>query len=259
MFEELIMMGIFLLVSVAISYILLNKLPSPLNKIFRTLAIAGIVIHELCHLVMCVITNASVKNVKLLERVRMEPETDKFKYRYGGRIEVDGEKKLTFLQALLIGLAPLLFSFWLFFFLWNLILTTIVDAAIFFLVIFVMISIFLSAAPSAADLICIPRAFQDDPKYSAYQTLLLVVSIILVWFVVAIYQLVFFHEIVTYVLIMITYYGIKYVLKGFNLLVRLIFSNNDVQAVQNAGRKPYMRRRYKPEKPKKLGFEETHW
>jgi len=259
MFEELIFMGGFLLFSMLVSYLLLNCLPSPINKIFRALALVGIVIHELCHLLMCVITNASVKNVKILERIRTEPGNDKFDYKFGGRVEIGGDKKLTFLQALLIGLAPLMISFWLFFFLWNLLLTSIGDIVVFFLVIFVMVSIVLSAAPSAADLACIPRAFQEDPRYSAYQIFLLIASIALVWTITVVYQLVFFHEIVTYVSIMIAYYGIKYALKGTSLIVHRIFSKNKSRGIQDSDCESYMRRSHKPLKPKKLGFKETRW
>lgn len=103
MFEELIFMGGFLLISILVSYLLLNCLPSPINKVFRALAIVGIIIHELYHIVMCVITNASVKNVKILEWIKAEPGKDKFGYKFGGRLEIGVVKRLKFLQALLIG------------------------------------------------------------------------------------------------------------------------------------------------------------
>jgi len=93
------------------------------------------------------------------------------------------EKQLTFMQALLIGVALLIFSFWLFFFLWDLILTEILDIFGFFIIIFLMISIVLAAAPSAVDVLNIPYAFKKDPKYSCYQILLLVLSLTSCWFI----------------------------------------------------------------------------
>ncbi len=209
MFEEVIIMICFLLFSIIISYILLKYTPSPLNKLVLGLAIIGIVIHEFCHLLMCVITNAPVKSVKLLERFKLYgKEGDEHGYR--GSITVNTEKKLTFLQAFLIGFAPLIFSFWLFFFLLDLIFTAELDAYIAIILIFIMVSIVLAAAPSSADILNIPGAFQEDPKYSYYQIFLLLLSIFSVWTLSILYQVTFFHEIVNYLFIMMFYYGFKY-------------------------------------------------
>ena len=115
MFEELIFMLGFMVFSIVISYILLNNTPNTIRKIAQCLAIVGIVIHELCHLLMCFITNTTVKKVTLLKKIKLEEDNSVSKY--FGKVEVDGEKRLSFLQAILISLAPLYISFWLFFFL----------------------------------------------------------------------------------------------------------------------------------------------
>ena len=223
MFEEVIFMIGFLLFSIAVSYILLKYTPSPLNKLVLGLALVGIVIHELCHLLMCIITNAPVKSVKLLERFKLYgKEGDKHGYR--GNITVNMEKKLTFLQAFLIGFAPLIFSFWLFFFLLDLFFTADLDAYIAIILIFIMVSIVLAAAPSAADILNIPGAFQEDPKYSCYQIFLLILSIISVWILSILYQITFFHEIVNYLLILVFYYGFKY---GFIGIKKCFFFKNN--------------------------------
>ena len=222
MFEELLVMLLvmtgFLVFSVVISYILLKFTPSPLNKVILGLALIGIIIHELCHVMMSIITNAPVKSVKLLEKVKYnEKKGNQFGFR--GSVTINMEKGLTFLQALLISLAPLILSFWLFFFLWDLILTDIFDIFGVIIIIFLMVSIVLAAAPSAADILCVPYAFQKNPKYSCYQILLLVLSILTYWFISILYQLILFHEIVNYLLIMVYYYGFKYGFKGFNKLL----------------------------------------
>ena len=215
MFDEVIFMIGFLIFSVIISYILLKYTPRPLNKLVLGLALIGIVIHELCHLLMCIITNAPVKSVKLLERTKLYgKEGDNYGYGYGGSVKVSGEKKLNFLQAFFIGFAPLIFSFWLFFYLLDLLFTAELDAYIAILLLFVMVSIVLAAAPSAADILNIPKAFQENTKYSCYQIFLLVISIISVWILYILYQVTFFHEIVNYLFIMIFYYGFKYGFKG---------------------------------------------
>ncbi len=228
MFEELILMAAFLIFSVIISYILLKYTPSPLDKLVLGLAIIGIVIHEICHVLMCLITNAPVKRVKLLEKTKLFDKEGE-NYEYGGNIEIKSEKKLTFLQAVLIGFAPLIFSFWIFLFLLDFLITAELETYIAILILFIMISIVLAAAPSAVDILNIPAAFQNNPKYSCYQIFLLLISIISVWFLSIFYQITFVHELVNYILIMMFYYGIKYVFKGINEIINPIFSRRTVQ------------------------------
>ncbi len=217
MFDELLIVAGFLIFSIILSYILLKYTPNPLNKLVLGLAIIGIVIHELCHLLMCIITKAPIKSINLLERVKLNgPEESQYGYR--GSVTINMEKQLTFLQALLIGVAPLIFSFWLFFSLWDLILTEILDVFGIFIIIFLMISIVLAAAPSAVDILNIPYAFRKDPKYSCYQILLLVLSIISIWFIYLLYPLSLIHEIFNYLIIMVFYYGYKYLFKGIKII-----------------------------------------
>ncbi len=257
MFEELLFMGGFLLFSILVSYLLFKYIPSPLNKVVRALAIVGIVIHELCHVLMCLITNTSIEHIKLLERT--ETKYGSNKYEYNGRVKVNSQKRLTFLQALLISLAPLIFSFWLFFSLWELLLTTSLNLFLFFLVIFVMVSIVLAASPSAADLFCIPAAFKEDPRYSMYQIFLLILSIITVWSIIVINQFSFIHEIISYILIMVFYYIYKYSFIGIDKIWYVIFLKKRDPNQQKLKYRRFMRRRFKPTKPHKLGIREAPW
>jgi len=213
MFEEIIVMGGFAVVSIIMSFLLLKYAPNPLHAIFRCIAVVGIIIHELSHALMCVVTNTRIRKIKLLER---SDSKSAFGLNYGGRVELKDYVKLTFLQALLIGFAPIYISFWLFFFLWGQLKNPSLDVLIFYIYIFVMISLVLSAAPSFADVLAIFGAFQFDWRYSLYQTGLTLLSIGTVWLVVTNYQIQFFHEIVTYVLVFIVYYGFKVGFKGLS-------------------------------------------
>ena len=237
MFEELIFMGGFLLFSIMVSYFLLKYTPIPLNKLVFGLAMIGIVIHELCHFLMCVITNAPIKSVKLLQRIKFYGEQGK-KYGYRGSVTINTDKKLTFLQAFFIGFAPLIFSFWLFFFLLDLLFTAELDAYIAIILIFIMVSIVLATAPSAADIINIPKVFREDPKYSYYQIFLLSISIISVWILCILFQVTFFHEILNYLLIMVFYYGFKYVFWGINKILLDLFSRRNFQKYSDVAKNP---------------------
>ena len=227
MFEELLFIGGFLLFSILVSFLLFKYIPSPLNKVVKALAIVGIIIHELCHVFMCLITNAPIKSVNLLEK------TEKYRGNqlgYSGSVIMDSDKRLTFLQALLIGLAPLILSFWLFFYLWDLLLTVNLELYLFFFIIFVMFSIVLAASPSATDLLCIPSAFQENPMYSLYQIFLLILSIITVWYIIVINQFSFIHEIINYILIMVFYYTYKYSFIGIRKFYGAFYSNNKIHS-----------------------------
>ena len=48
MFEELPFIFGFMIFSILVSYILLNHVGSPFDKIFKAFAIVGIIFHEIC-------------------------------------------------------------------------------------------------------------------------------------------------------------------------------------------------------------------
>lgn len=251
MFEELPFLFGFFLFSLVISYILLTYTPEPIVILVTGLSIIGIVIHELCHLLMCLLTNTPVSHITLVRKVKTKEHDRKF--RYGGAINVE-ERNLTLLQALLICFAPLYLSFWLFFFLWEQISNPHISALSFFLYLFLMISISLSAAPSFPDLAVIPKAFQNDIYHSFYQILLIILSIGGVWFAVNLYDIFIFHEIFMYILIMLAYYCLKYGFRGLGYVLNWIKSMRRI-----ANHRPieinirqFTRRRYKPAKPKKF-------
>lgn len=262
MFEELIIIIGFLLFSFIISHFLLTYTPGPLNKIVKALAIIGIVIHELSHIAMCIITNTRIKSINIINRYENKEKQDIGKYgrySYFGNIEISENKRLTFLQATVVGLAPLFISFWLFFYLFLQLFNPQLNVFLFFLYIFIMISISLAAAPSFADVVCIPRAFKVDPRYSMYQIFLSGLAILLAWILINIYQLSFFHEAVIYVLIMVFYYVFKYSFRGINRIIYQISSRKSQKFNRKQNFKRYTRRKFKPSKPRKLGYEEAHW
>jgi len=215
MFEEIVFMFLFTVLSIATSYILLKFAPNPIDKFFQVVAVVGIVIHELSHALMCVLTNTHIRSIKLIQRADAE---SKFGLKYGGRVDIKDYVKLTFLQALLIGLAPLYISFWLFFFLWEQVQNPNLDLTVFFVYLFVMISLVLSAAPSFADVVAAFGAFYFDWRYSLYQIVLVLLSVGTVWLIITYYQIQVFHEIVTYISIFAGYYGLKSGAKGLKAI-----------------------------------------
>jgi hypothetical protein len=257
MFEELLFIMGFLLFSVVISYLLLTYTPDPLNKVIRALAIVGIIIHEVCHIVMCIITNTRVKKIRLLEKISDPKKKEKFDYQ--GHVTIKDDAKLTLLQAFLISFAPLYISFWIFFYLLEQILNAHIELWLFFVYIVIMISIMLYAAPSFVDLKCIPQAYKDDPRYSNYQIFLLVLSILSVWVITLTYNFTYFHEVLIYIFIMIVYYLLKYSFRGINAIIQHIYLRGDSSSTEKIKYKTFTRNRHKPLKPRRQGFEEAQF
>ena len=247
MFEELLFMIGFTIISISISYILLEYIPEPLNKLVKGLAIIGILIHELCHIVMCIMTNTKIHSVSLVQKVH-EPDV-KHHPGYGGRVTIGKSETLGFLQALLIALAPIYLSFWLFFFLLEQLLYTNLDVLVFFLIVFIMISIILGASPSIADLSSIPKAFSRDPTYSMYQIFLLVLSGVTIWLIMTIYNIYVIHELFYYVFIFVGYYGFKYGLRGLN---EMYYSLS--KSPKKSKSRSLTRRRLISRKPRKIEY-----
>jgi len=81
----------------------LNYPPTPLDKIVRALAIVGIIIHETSHIMMCFLTNTRIDRIKFLEKSKKKDE--KNPTGFSERVDVGKNTNLSFLQAILIGLA----------------------------------------------------------------------------------------------------------------------------------------------------------
>ncbi len=242
MFEEITFMIGFAVFSVVMSYVLLVVTPEPLNKFFQVLAVLGIVIHELCHVLMCLLTDTRIRTMKILERSDNE---SKFGLKYGGRVELEAFNKLTFLQAVLIGFAPLYISFWLFFFLWEQLKNPSLEVVVFYLYIFIMVSLVLSATPSLADLLAIFGSFQFDWRHSLYQICLLLLSIWTVWLSVTYFQFEVFHEILTYFLILAGYYAYKYGFRGLKAFIQHFLGERSSIGSERANINKLTRRRVK--------------
>ncbi len=191
---------------------------------------------------MCLLTNTRIRTMKILEQ---SDSKSKFGLKYGGRVELKELSKLTFLQALLIGFAPLYLSFWLFFFLLEQLKNPSMDVAIFYLYIFVMVSLVLSAAPSLADLLAIFSSFQFDWRHSLYQICLLLLSIWTVWFGVIYFQFEVFHEILTYFFILVGYHAYKYGFRGLKAFIQHFLGERSLIGSERANIKKFTRRRVK--------------
>ena len=248
MFEELPFILGFMMFSVILSYLLYKYFGSQ-SRIIKSLAIVGIIFHEFCHIVMCIITSTPIESASLLKKVESENGAP---IKYYGYVKVN-KNGVTFIQSFLISFAPLYISFWVFFLLLNFLINSQVDILIFILIFYIMVSIVLSAAPSFGDLAIIPKIFQNFPGHSLYQIFLLVISVLATWMIVEGYNIQAFHELVIYLIIASFYFGFKY---GFKLIDRIYYSIQMKYRYKTMSNKDtskrFTRPRYKPKKPRAI-------
>ena len=252
MFEEIPFVLGFLLVSLVLSAVFFNVEYKPLKIAVQVVAIIGVIVHEISHVLMCIVTNTKINNITLLKKVENERPSNKI---YGGQVNIQPDPRISFLQALVVGLAPLFISFWIFFFLLSeLFNPNIIDIVAIFYV-FLMVSLLLGAAPSTGDLSQIASAFTYDIGYTFYQIFLVVISIFSVWIIITAEQIPIIHEIVNYIFILLIYYAFKYSFIGVNRLFHRIFKNRRLPDYNLIKRRRVMRQFH----PKRTREKEAQW
>lgn len=244
------MLGFFVF-TILFGYIIRRALPSPLHKITEGVMIIGVIIHELCHVVVCFLTNAKIESVSLVERFKIDRKAydDRIRYQYNGHVNLDKERRLTFLQAFLIAFAPIYIGFWIFFCLLDIFLHVSLDMLSTILIVFVICSIILGVPPSVQDLKMIGVALKRDPLYSFYQIVLAFISVLILWGGIFFYNWDFFHEIVFYFVLGFVYYILRYSIKAISALYYKFKMGNQNIAHAKITRMPY-RKRVKPSKKK---------
>jgi hypothetical protein len=199
----------------------------------------------------------------LLVGVRPTGFRVKLKSEYSNKTDPHGSitldiHNITFLQKMLIGLAPLFVSTWLFFLSLEIAFTTQFNPFIRVLAGFFCLTLFLGATPSTVDFRSIYHTFKEDPGYSCYQIALVILSGFLVLVLLAYYRFALLFDLFYFILTGIGYGILKYSFMGFNRLIRGITAG-DCKSSQEINYKKFTRRRFKPTKPRKLGIEEAHW
>jgi len=252
----LLIFPIFLGVSYIITRFLLRIDYGPFSKVLLALRFIGVAVHELSHFAMCVIVGIRPKGIRI-----------RLRSKWTGKVDPNGEvipdwHNSTFLQAMFICLAPLIFSTWLFF--WSFSIAFTADQVHPFIRIiagFFCVSLFLGATPSKPDFQIIGNWFRKDPKYSLYQLGLLVLSGFFVWSILFYYSIILPLDIFYYILVGVGYYIVKYSFRaiGWALFKVASFHNPQRSTSPRIKYGRFMRRRFKPSKPSKLGKREAPW
>ena len=183
----------------------------------------GVIIHELAHActMLC---------------VGIVPKSFAIRYRspYSGRAAPHGgvgykdsdDLKLTFMQGLLVSLAPLFSSTFIFLFMLDIIFNTDSPVIIKVIAVIIMISVIIGSYPSNADLNGLMGNFSNRPAYSLYQIGLIVLSVLIVVFAVDLTFLKFSFEVIYYIAycgVMIgIFLGLNYTIQIFKVVIQWI-------------------------------------
>jgi hypothetical protein len=182
----------------------------------------GVVVHELAHAgaILC---------------VGVVPRGFSIRYRnpYGrssphGRVtyKKSDDLKLTFMQGLLVSLAPLFVSTFTFLFMLDVVFNTDVSDMAKILATVIMVSVVFGSYPSRVDLKGLRGNFNNRPLYSLYQVGLVAISIFMVVVFIDLTFLIFPFEVMYYIayclVIIGIYLGLKYTIRIFKVIFKKV-------------------------------------
>lgn len=247
MFEDLVLFGIVISGNL-ITWFILQNLKWKQNSVglilLKIVSFIGIVIHEIAHFLMCMLTGIQPKGIRASYR---EQE---------GKVLIHNLDHLSFLQAFLICFAPLLVSSYIAYlcihvmFLTNIVFVLKIICAV------VFISILLHARPSRPDLRLFKNSFSRDPLYSMYQIGLVIISGLIVFFLRL--SLPYYLTFIDYILIGIFYTMFKYSLLGLRRGYEYLVGKYSDSSINKSTSNPY-RMRHKPKIPKREQVPRRQW
>ncbi|MFX1273633.1 MAG: hypothetical protein ACFFBP_13585 [Promethearchaeota archaeon] len=237
-----------MILSIVIRKTLYRIESGPFKKILHVLDFIGVIVHELGHVIACLLIRVPIKEIHF--GWRSERST---KVAPHGHVRLS-PRKWTFLKSAVVGFAPLIASTWLFILCFNLFFNVNVPDLLSVFYGFMCLSLVLGASPSSTDLGNIVYYFNKDVQYSLYQLFLLSLSVFSIFLFLSIFNIVLFEFLYLF-LIGIGYYTFKYGLLGLSKL----FRNPYLRVTNKTNMNTYTRRTHRPLEPYKIGIEEAHW
>ncbi|MBN1801455.1 MAG: M50 family metallopeptidase [Candidatus Lokiarchaeota archaeon] len=233
--------------SILSSVVFSLKMPDRLRTVLMAFFFVGVFIHEISHAIAAFLVGLKVNHFEV-----------KWRSARTGNISPHGsvgtDVRRSFLQQLVVSIAPLLVSTWLFFLFLDLALKAQFADVINLLAGFACVSVLFSASPSYQDFVLIGRYFKKDVMYSLYQIGLISASLTIVLVLSWAYSPSFFN-ILYYILVGVFYYILKYSIKGVSALLQSKRSNwKQWQDLSILNRKTH-----KAIKARQLGVKEAHW
>ena len=211
------------------------------NTLKHLLFFVGVIVHEFSHRIMCLITGVPAYNTRVKYRAdnssRAAPH---------GSVSLIQPFQISFTQVFLISFAPLLIGTWIIYFLLQVVLSTSFNPIFRIISVFCILSILLTLSPSQSDLAGIKLGYQNDPQHSQYQIFLIIISFLISWALVEIYNIILPYEFFYYFLIVFFYIVLKYSLISTRILLNKIKYRNG-RIPSSLRRRKLIRKRFRPE------------
>lgn len=251
MFEELLFYLLVFIISFAMMFIFRLHL-GPFRLFLTILGFIGIIVHELSHYGLCKLLGVPVERIHIQYRDKITGKAAP-----GGSVLPREPERISFLQALIIGLAPLFISTWLILLCFDVFSIKGLEIYIYIIAGFMIVSLLIGGAPSPADMRQCYYGFVRSPAYSLYQVILISVAILTVIFFFNFSWITlpfeFMYYIMQYITIAGVYFAYKYLFQYINQLITKIRRSNRYKV------KLLTRKRHRPVNPHKIGIEEPHW
>lgn len=212
------------------------------NTIKHLIFFVGVIVHELCHRIMCTLAGVPTDGISV-----------KYRDNYGqtspyGFVRTRSMYQINFMQGVLISFAPLLIGVWIIYMLLIVTFSPMFDPVIRIITGVCSFSVFITLTPSQADLSMIKFSFQNDPSRGLYQIGLVLAAFLLSWVLVGIYNIVLPVEFLYYFIIIGFYFGLKYTITFLKWIINKIRFHSGVPH-SAAGYRRYARRHTKPRNP----------
>jgi len=242
MIEELAIFFLFLVLSLLARNFLLRKDLGAFNYILLILSFVGVAVHEISHYIMNLAVGIVPEKIEINWR-------DKETHQRSPQGLVRSKPR-SLLQAVVICLAPLYISTWLFFLSLQVAANTHVHPILRITAIFFCVSLIIGAAPSNADFNNIPKAFRKDPHNSLYQIFLILLSGVILWIIILYTQIVFILDIFYYLAIIGLYLLLRFSFLGVSRGINELQSRN-FRKPSKVRLRRFTRTHYKPKRPQK--------
>jgi len=189
---------------------------------------------------MCAITGVPAHNTRVKYRAE-----NSWRAAPHGSVTPKQKYQMSFLQACLVCFAPLLIGAWLIYFLLQVAFSSSIDPLYRIVAAFCAFSILLASSPSQGDLSFIKLGYQNDPQHSQYQILLVVLSFLISWLVVGMFNIIFPYEFFYYFIIVFCYIILKYSFLSLRILCKKLERRKGI--IPTKIKRRLIRRRFRPE------------
>jgi len=168
--EILLFDNLPLFIGIFISSILIKTIvsyfrSSLLRAFIYCTSFLGVAIHELSHYIISLLVGVVPKNIFIAHD--------------HGYVSFKRDQRITFFQMFLISFAPLYITSYLIYLSLKVLFSTSLEPLVVFFLVYFIVSLFIGAAPSGADIKSMFITLEDNGTYTLYQFFLVIVSFLI--------------------------------------------------------------------------------